>query len=118
MSDHGGNIPSDDDPTDELIRKTQRLTLLDKEPKDKANRRLDSAIRFHGKSTNFNLVMATSAMRMRYLMESMGAAVDTMTNEAERPQANSNQHTRVFGGRSRQEYWRSLDVSIYSIPRQ
>ncbi|KAF8482796.1 fungal-specific transcription factor domain-containing protein [Russula ochroleuca] len=114
MSDHEGNIPSDDpdDPTDQLIRKTQRLTLLDKKTKDKANRKLDSAIRFHGKSTNFNLVMATRDMRTRYLMESMGAAVDTITNEAECSQANPNQYTLDMKGRSRQEYWRSPDWEL------
>jgi hypothetical protein len=115
MSDNEGNTPSDDaeSPTDQLIKKTQRLTLLDKGPQDKANRGLDAAVRFHGKSTNFNLVMATREMKIRYLMESMGAAVEAITKEVERSRANGRQ-----GGLHRPEYWRAPEVSIYSCPRQ
>lgn len=118
ISDHEGDIPSDDaeDPTDQLIKKTQRLTLLDKGPQDKANRGLDAAVRFHGKSTNFILVMATREMKTRYLMESTGAAVDAIANEVERARADPG-HAMEKGSR-RQEYWRSPEVSIYSCPRQ
>ncbi len=47
MSDHEGSIPPDDaaeDPLDRIVEQTQRLTLLDKRPQDKANRILDPAI--------------------------------------------------------------------------
>ena len=118
MPDHE---PSDDaeDRMDRLIEKTQRLTLLDKGPQDKANRILDAAVRFHGKSTNITLVMAVREMRTRYLMESMGAAVDTINNEVERARVDPNQHNRAMEeGLRRQEYWRSPEVSIYSCPRR
>lgn len=117
MSDHEGDIPSDDgeDPIDQLIQKTQRLTLFDKGPQDKANRILDAAVRFHGKSTNFSLIAAAREMRTRYLLESMGAAVDTITNEVERTRVTPDQHTRAMEkGLRRQVYWRSPAVSIYS----
>lgn len=121
MSDHEGDIPSDDaeDPMDQLIQKTQRLTLFDKGPQDKANRSLDAAVRFHGKSTNLSLIMATREMRTRCLMESMGATVDTIANEVERARVTPDQHTRAMEeGFRRQEYWHSPDVSSYSCSRQ
>jgi hypothetical protein len=122
MSDHEGNIPPDDaaeDPMDGVIQKTQRLTLFDKQPQDKANRVLDAAVRFHGKSTNFNLVMAAREMRMMYLLESTGAAADTVNNEVRRTAHGPDQHAQALEeGSRRQEYWRSPDVSIHFCPRQ
>jgi hypothetical protein len=123
MSDHEGNIPPDDaaeDPLDTIIQKTRRLTLLDKQPQDKANRTLDSAVRFHGKSTNFYLIMATREMRMMYFLESTGATPDTVNNELGRAATHGpDQHAQAFeGGLRRREYWRSLDVSIHFCPRQ
>jgi len=119
VPDHGGN-PDDaaEDPLDRIIQKTQRLTLLDKQPQDKANRVLDAAVRFHGKSTNFNLVMAAREMKMMYLLESTGAAADTVNNEVGRTTPGPDQHAQAMeGGLRRKEYWRSLDVSIHFYPR-
>jgi len=122
MSDHEGNIPPEDaaeDPMDRVIQKTQRLTLFDKQPQDKANRVLDAAVRFHGKSTNFNLVMAAREMRMMYLLESTGAAADTVNNEVGRTAHGPDQHAQALKeGSRRQEYWRSPDVSSHFCPRQ
>jgi hypothetical protein len=122
MSDHEGNIPLDDaaeDPLDRVIQKIQRLTLLDKQPQDKANRVLDAAVRFHGKSTNFNLVLAAREMKMMYLLESTGAAADTVNSEVGRAAQGPEQHAQALeGGLRRQEYWRSPDVSIHFCPRQ
>jgi Fungal specific transcription factor domain len=123
MSDPEGNIQPDDaaeDLLDKIIQKTQRLTLLDKQPQDKANRTLDAAVRFHGKSTNFYLIMATREMRMMYLLETTGAAADTVNNEIGRVATHGpDQHAQAFkGGLRRQEYWHSLDVSIHFRPRQ
>ena len=121
MSDHEGNIPPEDaaeDPIDRVIQKTQRLTLFDKQPQEKANRVLDAAVRFHGKSTNFNLVVAAREMRMMYLLESTGAAADTVNNEVGRPTHGPDQHAQAFEeGLRRQEYWHSLDVSIHFSPQ-
>ena len=120
MPDRGGN-PDDaaEDALDRIIQKTQRLTLLDKQPQDKANRSLDAAIRFHGKSTNFNLVMAAREMKMMYLLESTGAAADTVNNEVGRTTPGPDQHAQAMeGGLRRKEYWRSLDVSIHFCPWQ
>jgi hypothetical protein len=123
MSDHEGDIPPEDaaeDPLDRMIQKTQRLTLLDKQPQVKANRGLDAAVRFHGKSTNFYLVMAARKMRMMYLLESTGATADTVNNEAGRAATHRpDQHAQALeGGLHRQEYWHSLDVSTHFCPRQ
>jgi len=122
MSDHESNIPPDDaaeDPIDRVIQKTQRLTLFDKQPQEKANRILDAAVRFHGKSTNFNLVMAAREMRMMYLLESTGAAPDTVNNKVGRATHGPDQHAQAFEeGLRRQEYWRSPDVSIHFCPQQ
>jgi hypothetical protein len=123
MSDPEGNVPPEDaaeDPLDGIIQKVQRLTLLDKQPQDKANRTLDVAVRFHGKSTNFYLVMATREMRMMYLLESTGAAADTVNNEVGRVATHGpDQHAQALeGGLRRPEYWHSLDVSICFCPRQ
>lgn len=124
MSDHEGNIPPDDsdsaeDLLDSVIQKTRRLTLFDKRPQDKANRGLDAAVRFHGKSTNFNLITATREMRMMYLLESTGTAADTVNNEVERATFGPDQHAQAFKeGLRRQEYWCSPDVSIYFCSRQ
>ena len=118
ISDPEGNIPPDDapqDPLDRIIQKTQRLTLLDKQPQDKANRTLDAAVRFHGKSTNFYLVIAARQMRMKYLLESAGATADTINNEVERSANHGpDQHIQSLNwGIHRHEYWHSLDVSIH-----
>lgn len=122
MSDYEGNIPPEDageDPLDRVIQKTQRLTLFDKQPQEKANRVLDAAVRFHGKSTNFNLVMAAREMRMMYLLESTGAAADTVNNEVGRATHGPDLHAQALeGGLRRQEYWHSLDVSIHFRSRQ
>jgi hypothetical protein len=122
MSDHQGNIPPDDaaeELLDRIIQKTQRLTLFDKQPQDKANRSLDAAVRFHGKSTNFNLVLATREMKMMYLLESKGAAADTVNNEVGHAAYGPDHHAQALeGGSRRKEYWRSLDVSIHFCPRQ
>jgi len=122
ISDRKGNIPPDDaaeDPIDTIIQKTQRLTLFDKQPQDKANRNLDAAVRFHGKSTNFYLIMATRQMRMMYLRESTGATADTVNSEIVCVPHDPDQHARALeGGSRRQEYWRSQDVSTHFCPRQ
>lgn len=121
MSDHEGNIPPDDaaeDPIDRVIQKTRRLTLLDKEPQDKANRGLDAAVRYHGKSTNFNLVLAAREMKMMYILESAGAAADTVNNEVGRAVRGPDHAQALEGGLRRKEYWRSPDVSIHFCPRQ
>ncbi len=126
MSDHEGSIPPDDaaeDPLDRIVEQTQRLTLLDKRPQDKANRILDPAIRFHGKSTNFNLVMATREMRTMYLLESARGAADTVNNNVDcvRATPGLDQHAQpvtVKWGIQRQEYWCSPEVSIHFCPRQ
>jgi hypothetical protein len=95
----------------------KRLTLFDKGPQEKANRLLDAAYRFHGKSTNYHLVAATREMRTRYLLESMGVDVDTIANELERSRTNPNQHASALqDGLRRPEYWRSPNVSIRSRP--
>jgi hypothetical protein len=120
MSDYEGNIPPEDaaeDPLDRVIQKTQRLTLFDKQPQEKANRVLDAANRFHGKSTNFTLVMAAREMRMMYLLESTGAAADTVNDEVGRATHGPDLHAQALeGGSRRQEYWHSLDVSIHFRP--
>ena len=119
MSDHDGNLRPDDaaeDPIDRVIQKTQRLTLFDKQPQEKANRVLDAAVRFHGKSTNFNLVMAAREMRMMYLLESTGAPADAINDEVGRATHGPDQHVQALGeGLRRQEYWRSPDVSIHFL---
>ena len=119
MSDHDGNLRPDDaaeDPIDRVIQKTQRLTLFDKQPQEKANRVLDAAVRFHGKSTNFNLVMAAREMRMMYLLESTGATADAINDEVGRATHGPDQHVQALGeGLRRQEYWRSPDVSIHFL---
>jgi hypothetical protein len=97
----------------------KRLTLLDKRPNDKANRVLDAAFRFHGKSTNYDLVVATREMKTKYLLETMGVDVDTIANEIERVRTDPNPHAHALeGGLRRQDYWRSPNVSIRSCPRQ
>jgi hypothetical protein len=122
MPDHEGNIPPDgaaEDLLDRVIQKTRRLTLFDRQPQVKANRDLDPATRFHGKSTNFSLILAAKEMRMMYLLESTGA--DTVNNEVERPSHGPDnlKHAQALeSGLRRQEYWRSLDVSIHLYPRQ
>ena len=123
MSDREGNIPPDEaaeDPLETVIQKTQRLTLFDKQPQDKANRNLDAAVRFHGKSTNFYLVMATREMRMKYLREWTGATADTVNSEVGSAPHELDQpaHTLMEGSSRRQEYWRSLEVSTHFCPRQ
>ena len=121
MSDHEGNIPPDDaaeDPIDRVIQKTRRLTLLDKEPQDKANRVLDAAVRYHGKSTNFNLVLAAREMKMMYILESAGAAAHTVDNEVGRAVRGPDHAQALEGGSRRKEYWRSPAVSIHFCPRQ
>ncbi len=124
MTDREGNIPPEDtaeDPLDKIIQKTQRLTLFDKQPQVKANRILDAAVRFHGKSTNFNLVMAAREMRTLYLLESTGSTADTLNNDSERVRVTPgpDQHVKAMEeGMRRQEYWRSPDVSIYPCSRR
>jgi hypothetical protein len=117
MSNHEGNTPPNDtaeDPLDRIIKNTQRLTLLDKQPQEKANRDLDAVVRFHGKSTNFSLVLATREMKMMYLLESAGVATDTINNEVGRVTYGPEQHAQALeGGSRRQEYWRSPNVSIH-----
>jgi hypothetical protein len=123
ISDPEGNVQPDDaaeDPLDKIIQKIQRLTLLDKQPQDKANRTLDVAVRFHGKSTNFYLILAAREMRMRYLLESTGAAAETVNKEMGRVATHGpDQHAQASeGGLRRPEYWHSLDVSIRFCPRR
>jgi len=122
VSNHEGNIPPGDaveDPLDRIIQRTQRLTLFDKQPQDKANRVLDAAVRFHGKSTNFNLVLAAREMRMMYLLESTGATADTVKTEVGRAAHGPDQHAQALKvGLRRQEYWRSPDVRFHFCSRQ
>jgi len=93
----------------------KRLSLLDRGPSDKANRIYDAAFRFHGKSTNYNLISETREMKTRYFLESMGLDVDTITHELERVRANPNVNAQAMeGGLRRAEYWRSPNVSIPS----
>ncbi|KAI0301004.1 hypothetical protein B0F90DRAFT_1720863 [Multifurca ochricompacta] len=104
----GCALSDEDDPANRLARTMRRLTLFGKEPQDKANRLLDGAFRYHGRSTNYNLVFAAREMRTRYFLESMGLDVDTISGELERVRGSANDHTRALeGGRRRQEYWRS-----------
>jgi len=93
-----------------------RLTVLDKGASDKANRVYDVAFRFHGKSTNYDLVFATREMKTRYYLESMGGGgdIDTMASELERARANDPNTFALENGIRRQEYWRSPNVSIRS----
>jgi hypothetical protein len=113
-ADHDSDVQSDAEDQRELIRSMKRLTVLDKRPDDKANRVLDAAFRFHGKSINYNLVSDTREMKTRYLLESMGVNVDTMTNELDRARAH-NHAQALEGGLRRQVYWRSPEVSICSL---
>jgi hypothetical protein len=53
-------------------------------------------------------------MKTRYLLESMGVDVDTMTNELDRARAH-NHAQALEGGLRRQVYWRSPEVSICSL---
>jgi hypothetical protein len=93
----------------------KRLTLFDKEPQVKANRLLDAAYRYHGRSTTYELVIALREARTKYLLETMGVETDTITNEVGRIREGGPGHIRAMeGGLRRLEYWRSPDVSIYS----
>ncbi|KAI0288527.1 fungal-specific transcription factor domain-containing protein [Russula brevipes] len=114
LSDQEGDPPSDPEGLkDELIQTMKRLTLFDKGPQEKANRLLDAAYRFHGKSTTYHLVAITRETRMRYVLESMGVDVDTIANELERTRANPNQHARALqDGLRRPEYWRSPNCEL------
>ena len=51
-------------------------------------------------STNFYLIMATQEMRMMYLLESTGAAADTVNDELGRvPAHGPDQHAQGFARR-------------------
>jgi hypothetical protein len=105
----------EDDPRNQIIQSMGRLTLFDKEPQVKASRLLDAAYRFHGRSTNFELILATREMRTKYLLETMGVDVDTVAIEVGRHRESGNEHVRAFEeGLRRREYWHSPDVSIRS----
>ncbi|KAH9961592.1 fungal-specific transcription factor domain-containing protein [Russula dissimulans] len=113
-SDHENDTPSEpEDPRDKLIQQMKRLTLFGKGPQDKANRLYDSAYRFHGKSTHLTLVLAAREMKTRYVLETMGAGVDTITEELERVRSDPKQHARALeSGFRRPEYWRSPDWEL------
>jgi hypothetical protein len=113
--DHENDVQSDAEDQVALIQSMRRLTVLDKGPGDKANRVLDAAFRFHGKSINYNLVAATREMKAKYVLESMGISVDAMAKELERPRSHNANAQAMEDGLRRPEYWHSPDVSIRSL---
>jgi hypothetical protein len=115
LSDDGGASSDEDDPASQLIQSFGRLTLLDRGPHVKANRLLDAAYRFHGKSTTFSLVIAAREARATYLLESIGADTDSIANEIEHIRESGHKSVRAIEeGLRRRDYWHSPDVSIHS----
>jgi hypothetical protein len=111
VSDDDGEALSDvDDLRDRLVQSMKRLSLFDKKPQEKASRLFDSALRYHGRSTTYNLVSATRELRTRYFLESMGIDAGSSAGELEK----GHDHRHVLeGGLRRQEYWHSPEVSIH-----
>lgn len=112
----GDTLPQAEAAKDDIIQSMGRLTVLDKGAGEKANRVYDVAFRFHGKSTNYDLVFATREMKTRYYLESMGGGgdIDTMASDMERARANDPNTFALGNGIHRPEYWRSPNVSIRS----
>ena len=111
VSDDDGEALSDlDDLRDRLVQSMKRLSLFDKKPQEKASRIFDAALRYHGRSTTYNLVSATRELRTRYLVESMGANVGSNASE---PEKGRDHRHALEGGSRRQEYWHSPEVSIH-----
>jgi hypothetical protein len=112
----GGSSSDEDDLSNQLVQSMRRLTLFDKEPQAKANRLLDAAYRFHGRSTAYDLVFSIQELRMKYRLESMGLDEDAIASEVGRLRdKNVTMHVRASEqGLRRREYWRSPDVSIRS----
>ncbi|KAI0250357.1 fungal-specific transcription factor domain-containing protein [Lactifluus subvellereus] len=113
-SDDDGAASSDENfPGSQLIQSMKRLTLFDREPQAKANRLLDAAYRYHGRSTHGQLVLAAREMRTRYFLESMGVEADIITSEVGRLRESAPGHTHASkDGLRRPEYWRSPDWEL------